>query len=76
MRIELGQWQIVVEVDYEEEVCGNPITELRVQIHDWKLRCWRHLDTSQLKTLIEVRVPRLYYEGRCTEKVTVRCAER
>lgn len=31
----------------------------RLHIHSWELRRWRHLDTMQLETLIECRVPRV-----------------
>lgn len=76
VRMELKQRQIVVEVECEEQIWGNPISGARAHVHEWNLRRWRHLDTCQFETLIEARVPRLRYEDGSTEEVTVPWAER
>jgi transposase len=76
VRMELAQRKIVVEVECEDEIWGNPSTGQRAQIHEWNLRRWRHLDTCQFETIIEAKVPRLRYEDGSTEEVSVPWAER
>jgi transposase len=76
VRMELARRQIIVEVECEEQVWGNPSTGRRAHVHAWNLRRWRHLDTCQFETIIEAKVPRLLYEDGSSEEAAVPWAER
>ena len=64
VRLELKQRAVTVVVSYDSSIpvacpeCGG-----QASIYDHQLRRWRHLDTMQLRTLIECEVPR----ARCEE---------
>ncbi|PCC67885.1 transposase [Nannocystis exedens] len=59
MKLQLGQGQIVIEVEHDPDVpttcpeCGQAVPR-----HDTRTRRWRHLDTCQYRTIIEAGVPR------------------
>lgn len=55
--------EVIVKVKAEETLWGCPECGARMHLHSRLTRRWRHLDTCQLKTVIEAQVPRV----RCPE---------
>ena len=49
---------------------GNP-----AQVHGYETRKWKHMDTMQLETILEAKVPRLLRTDGGTEMVVVPWAE-
>lgn len=76
VRLELKQRAVTVVVSYDNSIpvacpaCGGQAT-----IYDHQLRRWRHLDTMQLKTLIECEVPRARCEEHGVKQLPVAWAE-
>lgn len=76
VRLGLKERAVTVVVSYEHSIpvacptCGGQAT-----IHDHQLRRWRHLDTMQLKTLIECEVPRASCEEHGVKQLLVPWAE-
>lgn len=76
VRLELKQRAVTVVVSYDKSIpvacpeCGGQAT-----IYDHQLRRWRHLDTMQLKTLIECEVPRACCEKHGVKQLPVAWAE-
>lgn len=66
LRLEQGEIVVQVAVD-EDALWGCPQCSQRMHVHDYHPRRWRHLDTCQLKTIIECKVPRV----KCPEHGTV-----
>jgi transposase len=68
--LDLKRQSVVVRVSCDSsQVWSCPKCTHRATIHDWTERVWRHLDTCQMRTQIEARVPRV----RCTNE---ECPER
>jgi transposase len=67
VELRLKEGEVVVRVATEDTEWGCPECAERMHLHDWAVRRWRHLDTCQLKTVIEARVPRV----KCPEHGTV-----
>jgi transposase len=65
--LSLETGEVVVRVSTEETVWGCPECGERMHVHSRVTRRWRHLDTCQLRTVIEAEVPRV----RCREHGTL-----
>lgn len=68
--------EVVVHVEAGKTVWVCPTCSRRMHVHSWTTRRWRHLDTCQLRTLIEAKVPRVKCPEHGTLMVTVPWAER
>jgi len=56
----LKQQQVVVRVEFDSKTLLHcPECTRRCASYDTRLRRWRHLDTCQLKTILEAQVPRI-----------------
>jgi transposase len=76
VELELGQGQVVVRVEADGQVWACPECNLRMHVHEYATRRWRHLDTCQFKTIIEAQVPRVKCERHGTITVRVPWAEK
>lgn len=74
LRLEAGEVVIHVEADRQRWAC--PECAMRMHVHDYATRRWRHLDTCQFKTIIEARVPRVKCSEHGTSTVQVPWAEK
>lgn len=74
LRLEQGEVVIHVEPDRQSWAC--PECQMRMHVHDYVTRRWRHLDTCQFKTIIEARVPRVKCSEHGTTLVQVPWAEK
>lgn len=74
LRLELGE--VVVHVEADRQRWGCPECDARMHVHDYAVRRWRHLDTCQLKTFIEARVPRVKCSRHGTTTVKVPWADK
>ena len=66
MELSMEKGEVVVRVAAEEGVWACPECSERMHVHGKAMRRWRHLDTCQLRTVIEASVPRV----RCPEHGT------
>jgi transposase len=78
VQIELEINRITVRVECDPETCWvDPETNKdRAHVHGWVDRQWRHLNTCQLETYIEARVPRLKLKSGRVEEARVPWADR
>ena len=68
---------IEVEVCVTEgQLWACPECKVRMHVHGYEKRKWRHLDTCQFETIIVADVPRVRCETHGTEMVSVPWAER
>lgn len=74
LRLDLGE--VVVRVEAAPQIWGCPECGQRMHVHSHVLRRWRHLDTCQLKTVIEAAVPRVQCGQHGTTMVRVPWAEK
>jgi transposase len=51
--------KVVLKVECEATVWGDPESGQRLHIHSWEKRTWRHLDFWQYETVLEAEVPRV-----------------
>lgn len=59
-RLDIANKQIVIEVIHQGSTYSCPECGAACKLHDHApVRRWRHLDTCQMQTLIECRVPRV-----------------
>ena len=76
VRLELKQRAVTVLVNYDDSIpVACPVCAGQATIYDHQLRRWRHLDTMQLKTLIECEVPRARCEEHGVKQLPVAWAE-
>jgi len=76
VRLELKQRAVTVVVSYDSSIpVACPVCGSQATIHDHQLRRLRHLDTMQLKTLIECTVPRANCEEHGVKQLPVAWAE-
>lgn len=75
VNLSLEKGEVLVRVEPEETMWGCPECNERMHVHGWTVRQWRHLDTCQLKTIIEARVPRVICPEHGTLTVSVPWAE-
>lgn len=73
--LSLESQEVVIHVEAEETAWGCPTCSQRMHVHEWTTRRWRHLDTCQLRTIIEAKVPRVKCPEHGTLMVTVPWAE-
>ena len=73
--LSLEKGEVLVHVEPRKTKWGCPKCKERMHVHDWKVRQWRHLDTCQMKTIIEARVPRVICPEHGTITVRVPWAE-
>ena len=73
LRLDAGEVIVYVEADRQRWGCGE--CGIRMHVHDYAIRRWRHLDTCQFKTIIEARVPRVLCSEHGTTTVQVPWAE-
>jgi len=66
---------IEVEVVCEETAWGCPECGIRMHIHEWERRRWRHLDSCQFKTVLVADVPRVKCSTHGSQMVKVPWAE-
>ena len=60
VQLDLKQRMVTIDVNYDHSVpVACPVCGGQASIYDHQKRSWRHLDTCQLKTIIEYEVPRL-----------------
>ena len=70
-----AEGSIEVEVACAETAWGCPECGLRMHIHAWERRRWRHLDSCQYKTILVADVPRVKCDTHGTQMVKVPWAE-
>jgi len=76
VRLELKQRAVTVVVTYDHSIpVACPTCEGQATIYDHQKRRWRHLDTMQLKTIIECEVPRVRCEEHGVKQLPVAWAE-
>lgn len=68
------RFQISVECS-EKATWADPETGEQTQIHGWRERSWRHLDTCEFETWVTVNVPRVKLSSGKTKTVVVPWAE-
>lgn len=51
--------KVVLKVRCAATIWGDPETGVRLHIHSWEKRTWRHLDFWQYETVLEAEVPRV-----------------
>lgn len=68
--------EIEVRVGFTETLWGCPECQVRMQIHDYEERRWRHLDSCQFKTIIVSRVPIVKCPKHGSQTVAVPWAEK
>ncbi len=76
IRLSLADRQVVVVVDRDAAASLTcPTCGKACGIHDHRSRSWRHLDTCQLQTVIEARVPRVNCPEHGVQQIAVSWAE-
>jgi transposase len=76
VRLELKQRSVAVVVEYDHSIpIACPVCQGQATVHDHQTRKWRHLDTMQLKTIIECEVPRARCEEHGVKQLPVAWAE-
>lgn len=70
VKLDLGAKSVEVVVGLKKGTKWAEDGEL-LPIVDYKERCWRHLDTMQLETVLVARVPRVRYPDGTTKTVSV-----
>ena len=76
IRLELKQRAVTIVVSYDNSIpVACPVCGGQATIYDHQPRRWRHLDTMQLKTLIECEVPRASCEEHGVKQLPVAWAE-
>jgi transposase len=59
VKLELKQRTVTIEIGYDKATPVTcPVCDGAASIYDHQARKWRHLDTCQLRTVIECKVPR------------------
>ena len=74
LRLEQGEVVIHVEEDRQRWAC--PECRMRMHVHDYAVRRWRHLETCQFKTIVEAKVPRVKCAEHGTTTVQVPWADK
>ena len=76
VQLELKQRTVTVVVSYDATIpVACPVCGGQASIYDHQLRKWRHLDTMQLKSVIECEVPRANCEKHGVKQLPVAWAE-
>lgn len=75
VKLDLKAGEILVSIECGETVWGCPECKRAMHLHGYVKRKWRHLDTCQMKTIIEAEVPRVKCPDHQTEMVQVPWAE-
>lgn len=74
--LDIGNKQVVIKVRHVGGAYHCPECGKTCKLHDHApVRRWRHLDTCQMRTLIECRVPRVRCEGHKVKTLEVPWAE-
>jgi transposase len=76
IELELNRITVLVECEADTYWVDPETNQDRAHIHSWIDRQWRHLNTCQLQTYIEARVPRLKLKSGRVEEVQVPWADR
>ena len=76
IRLSLADRQVVVVVCRERGVpLSCPSCDQPCGVYDHRKRCWRHLDTCQLQTVIEADIPRVNCPEHGVQQVSVPWSE-
>ena len=76
VRLELKQRAVTIVVGYDHSIpVACPVCGGHATVHDHQQRKWRHLDTMQLKTIIECEVPRARFDEHGVKQLPVAWAE-
>jgi transposase len=76
VRLELKQRAVTIIVGYDHSIpVACPVCGGQATVYDHQQRKWRHLDTMQLKTIIECEVPRARCEEHGVKQLPVAWAE-
>jgi hypothetical protein len=75
VRIDVEAQRVEVEVECAQTPWADPATKVRLHLHGYEQRSWRHLDTMQFETIIMAKVPRLKYPDGHTELLPIAWAE-
>ena len=76
VQLDLKQRTVTISVSYDKsEPVACPACQGQASIYDHLKRSWRHLDTCQLKTIIECEVPRASCEDHGVKQLPVAWAE-
>jgi len=76
VQLDLKQRTVTISVSYDNsEPVACPVCQGHASIYDHQKRRWRHLDTCQLKTIIECEVPRASCEDHGVKQLPVAWAE-
>ena len=75
VELSLEKGEVVVRVETKETVWACPECAARMSVNERVTRRWRHLDTCQLRTVIEAEVPRVRCREHGTRMVRVPWAE-
>jgi len=76
VRLELKQRAVAIVVGYDHSIpVACPVCGGQATVYDHQQRKWRHLDTMQLKTIIECEVPRACCEEHGVKQLPVAWAE-
>ena len=76
IELELNRITVRVECDPDTYWVDPETGKDRAHVHGWVDRQWRHLNTCQLQTFVEARVPRLKYRSGRVEEAHVPWADR
>jgi transposase len=76
VQLNLKESTVTVSVSYDSSIpVACPVCEGQASIYDHQKRRWRHLDTCQLKTIIECDIPRASCEDHRIKQLPVAWAE-
>jgi len=76
VQLELKQRTVTIVVGYDHSIpVACPVCGGQATVYDHQQRKWRHLDTMQLKTIIECEVPRARCEEHGVKQLSVAWAE-
>jgi len=76
VQLDLKQRTVTISVSYDKSVpVACPVCGGQAAIYDHQKRRWRHLDTCQLRTIIECEVPRASCQDHGVKQLPVAWAE-
>jgi len=76
VQLDLKQRTVTISVSYDKSVAvACPVCGGQASIYDHQKRRWRHLDTCQLRTILECEVPRASCKDHGVKQLPVAWAE-
>jgi transposase len=76
VNLDLPGGKVTVDVEHSQSCFRCPLCQAKASIHDHRMKVWRTLDSCQLETYIQARVPRIKCPEHGVVMVEVPWAER